>query len=371
MTGRIVLLGATGYTGRLVAHELVARGADPVLAARSQDKLDDLARELFDASGTPVETAVADVAEPRTVRALLERGDVLVSTVGPFTRRGGPAVRAAVDAGAVYLDSTGEPAFIREVFETYGPRARETGAALLTAFGHDWVPGNAAGALALREAGDAATHLSVGYFGSGGGGASAGTRTTATAALLDPSYAWRDGGLRTERLGARVVTFDVGGRRVRGISAGGTEPFTLPRLAPGLRDVDVVIGSATPALRLVPAATGLLTRALRVPVVGERLRQAVESRSAGSSGDGPDEATRASSRSHVLAVARDATGAVLRQVRLDGPDPYDLTARFLAEGAVRAASDGVHDVGALGPADAFGVDGLLGLVQDAGMTVRR
>jgi short subunit dehydrogenase-like uncharacterized protein len=370
VTGRIVLLGATGYTGRLVAHELVARGAQPVLAARSRDRLDDLAREVQEASGARPETAVADVEEPRTVRALVERGDVLVSTVGPFTRRGGPAVRAAVDAGAVYLDSTGEPAFIREVFEAHGPRAAENGAALLTAFGHDWVPGNAAGALALRDAGDAATHLSIGYFGSGGGGTSAGTQTTAAATLLDPSYAWRDGGLRTERVGARVVTFDVGGRHVHGLAAGGTEPFTLPRLAPGLRDLDVVIGSARPVLRLVPAATALLAGVLRVPVVGERLRRVLESRSAGPSGAGPDEATRASSRSHVLADARDASGRLLRRVRLDGPDPYDLTARFLAAGAVRAARGEVRDVGALGPVDAFGLDGLLEIVTGAGGVVR-
>ncbi|MFC8922009.1 saccharopine dehydrogenase family protein [Cellulosimicrobium sp. NPDC057127] len=372
MTGRIVLLGATGYTGRLVAHELAAHGARPVLAARSRDRLDDLEREVRAVSpGAKVETAVADVEEPRTVRALVGRGDVLVSTVGPFTRRGGPAVRAAVDAGAVYLDSTGEPAFIREVFETYGPRARESDAALLTAFGYDWVPGNVAGTLALREAGDAATRLSVGYFGSGGVSASAGTRTTAASALVDPSYAWRDGRLRTERIGARVVTFDVGRRRVHGISAGGTEPFTLPRLAPGLRDVDVVIGTASPAARLVPSGTALLSRALRAPAVGERLRQVVESRSGGPSGAGPDAAARAASRSHVLAVARDAAGAVLARVRLDGPDPYDLTARFLATGATWAARDGVRGTGALGPVEAFGLGGLLELVQRAGVVVHR
>ena len=48
---------------------------------------------------------------------------MLVSTVGPFLRWGTPAIGAAIDAGAVYIDSTGEPAFIRRVFEHYGPRA--------------------------------------------------------------------------------------------------------------------------------------------------------------------------------------------------------------------------------------------------------
>ena len=53
-------------------------------------------------------------------------------------------MEAAVDAGAVYLDSAGEPPFIRQVFEEFGPRAEHTGAVLLTAFGYDYVPGNLA-----------------------------------------------------------------------------------------------------------------------------------------------------------------------------------------------------------------------------------
>ena len=110
MPARIVVFGATGYTGRLTAEALVARGARPVLAARSRDRVEALAAELGG-----VETAVADVGDPGSVRALVERGDVLVATVGPFARFGQPAVQAAVAAGANYLDSTGEGSFIRDV----------------------------------------------------------------------------------------------------------------------------------------------------------------------------------------------------------------------------------------------------------------
>jgi short subunit dehydrogenase-like uncharacterized protein len=109
---RIVLFGATGYTGRLTAEAMVERGLKPVLAARSQDKLAALSEEL----GGGFETATADVADPPSVRALVEKGDVLVTTVGPFVRWGAPAAAAATTAGAHYIDSTGEPPFIREVF---------------------------------------------------------------------------------------------------------------------------------------------------------------------------------------------------------------------------------------------------------------
>ena len=163
MARPIVLFGATGYTGRLVADALVTRDVRPLLAARNEVAVKKMAEELGG-----LETAVADVSRPDTLRAIVDQYTVLVSTVGPFTRWGAPAVEAAIDAGAVYLDSTGEPPFIREVFEHRDAPARASGATLVTAFGYDFVPGNVAAAMALERAGERATKVSVGYFITGG-----------------------------------------------------------------------------------------------------------------------------------------------------------------------------------------------------------
>src|SRR3569833_1445265 len=130
MTGRIVLFGATGYTGTLTARALVADGARPVLAGRNQAALTTLADELGG-----LETAFADVLEPGRERSRVARYYVLVTTGGPFLMYGHAALDAAVDAGAHYIDCTGEPPFVREVFESYGPTARS---ALLPAFGFDY-----------------------------------------------------------------------------------------------------------------------------------------------------------------------------------------------------------------------------------------
>src|SRR5215210_6369376 len=143
MPARIVLFGATGYTGRLTAERLVAQGERPVLAGRSPTRVAELAERLGG-----LEWRQADVARPQSVAALVRAGDVLVTTVGPFTRWGEPALRAAIAAGAVYLDSTGEPAFVRRVFEEH----RAAGATLMPAMGYDFVPGALAGALALEDA---------------------------------------------------------------------------------------------------------------------------------------------------------------------------------------------------------------------------
>src|SRR5690348_10035041 len=114
MASRIVVFGATGYTGRLVAERLVAQGARPVLAGRNASKLAELGERLGG-----LETAHADAMRQNSMLDLVESGDVLVSTVGPFVKWGAPAVRAAIEAGATYLDSTGEARFIRRVFEEF------------------------------------------------------------------------------------------------------------------------------------------------------------------------------------------------------------------------------------------------------------
>ena len=96
---QIVVFGATGYTGRLVVAALTGRGLRPMLAGRSQQRLGELSQRYGG-----LDTAIADVTQPHSVRALVEDGDVLVSTVGPFLRYGEPALEAAVAAGAHYLD---------------------------------------------------------------------------------------------------------------------------------------------------------------------------------------------------------------------------------------------------------------------------
>jgi short subunit dehydrogenase-like uncharacterized protein len=374
-SARIVLFGATGYTGRLTAEALAAAGARPVLAGRDRARLEALAGRL---GGLPV--AEADTARPDSVRDLVGEGDVLVSTVGPFLVRGEPAVRAAVEAGAAYLDATGEPPFLRRVFEEHGPKAAGR-CGLVPAFGYDFVPGNLAGALALVEAGGPldpafggsprpgagrATRVRIGYFVTGGGGSSSGTMASGAGLLLEPGFAWRGGRLRPERTARRVRSFPVGGRDWLGVSYGGSEHYALPRVAPGLREVEVYLGWFGRRSRAVQAVSALGAPLARLP--GARaLTRAATGPLARRTGQGPDEAARHGGGSLVVAVAADAEGRELAQVRLRGPDPYTLTARLLAWGARRAAGHGLLATGALGPVDAFGLEALQAGAAAAGL----
>jgi short subunit dehydrogenase-like uncharacterized protein len=366
MAARIVLFGATGHTGSRTAQALTTRGARPVLAGRDRGRLGPLATTLGGAAG-PLETVTADVTDTASVRALVGPGDVLVTTVGPFLRLGEPAVAAAADVGAVYLDSTGEPPFLRRVFEEFGPRAERSGAALLPAFGHDYVPGGLAGALALAEAGARAHRVDIGYAldGGRGQGFSRGTLVSLLGVALEPGFGWHGGRLAVEPAGARDWRFDVAGRTRRGLSVGGAEHLTLPALAPTVQEVGVYLdwfgpatslahrlAPVTPWLARVPGAQAGMTRL--ADLVGRRVAEAPT--------------TGGGTRSHVVAEVRDADGQRVSRVQLSGPDPYAMTADLLAEGAVRAAAGDVQGAGALGPVQAFGPAGLTALAATAGLT---
>lgn len=370
-----MLLGATGYTGRLTAEAMVRAGLAPVLAGRRHDAVARLADRLAPLAPTPAaepSIAVADVSDPASVRRLLHGPhDVLVSTVGPFTELGAAAVDAAVDAGAAYLDSTGEPPFIRHVFDVDGPRAELTGARLIPAFGYDYVPGNLAAGLALsrcRAIGRPATRVDVGYFVDGTFGISSGTRASAAGVMLAPGFGRANGALISRRPGSGGTrSFDLGRGRVwKGMAVAGSEHLTLPLTDDTLSDVGVWLGWAGKWTTPASLAGGALGAIASAPGIGAGLRRGLTRRAARVTGTGPSASARANARTLVQADATDAVGRPLASVRLEGPSPYDLTADLLAWGAVMAATASVAP-GAHGPIDAFGLAALERGCADMGL----
>lgn len=358
----IVLFGATGYTGRLAAHAMVARGLAPVLAGRNRVALEALSGEL---GGLPVR--VADVADPVSVRKIVKTGDVLVSTVGPFARYGKPALDAALAGKAHYLDSTGEPAFIRQVFEQYHDRARKIGKTFITAFGYDYVPGNTAAAAALEQAGRDAVRVDIGYFVAGGGnfGMSQGTLASLAGAMLEPGIFFNDGARQPGFAGARTRTFLLDGKACGAISLPGSECIALPTSYPRLKDVNVYLGwfgVLSPVMSGVSRAQSLL---FRVPGYKRALGWA--SGKLGSSGKGPDEAARAASGSHIVAIAYGRDGQALATAELRGVNGYTYTANMLAWGAQQAQEGKLVASGALGPVGAFGLPALVAGNREAGL----
>jgi hypothetical protein len=354
MAKRIVIFGATGYTGGLIAERLAAAGVRPVLAGRSESRLEALASRLGG-----LEVVRADAMRANTVFAAAEGADVLVSTVGPFVKWGLPAVRAAVAAGCTYLDTTGEPEFIRRVFSEFDAPASRSGAALLTAMGYDFAPGVLAGALALSDAPDA-VRVDVGYYALGGGptSLSAGTRESVVGVTLGDGHAYREGRVVTVRPAERVRSFTVAGRAREAISVGGSEHFALPAAYPGLREVNVYLGWFGPLARPLQAGSFAGSWVRRVPGVRPALRIAGE-RAMGLLGGSEPGGTR----SWIAAEAFDGAGRCVAAVNVVGADGYDFTASFVAW----AAQQDVSGVGALGPVEAYGLERLEAGARQAGL----
>ncbi|WP_151525088.1 saccharopine dehydrogenase family protein [Serinicoccus kebangsaanensis] len=138
----IVLFGATGFVGRLVAEHLAEAAPDGVvigLAGRSERRL----REVRDGLGGRVRDwplVVADSGDPAALGALAARSRVVISTVGPYQRHGIPLVEACAREGTDYCDLTGEVLFVREVIDRFHEQARESGARIVVSCGFDSVP---------------------------------------------------------------------------------------------------------------------------------------------------------------------------------------------------------------------------------------
>jgi hypothetical protein len=185
--------------------------------------------------------------------------------------------------------------------------------------------------------------------------------------MFSPGFAWRGGRLVDERPARDGRSFELRpGKRAAAVSVAGSEHFSLPRVYPGLRDVSVYLGWFGPASGAMRGLSAGVSAVTKLPGARGALQGMFGRLVKGSTG-GPDAAARATNTSLVFAEAYDASGAQLAAVRLEGVNGYDLTAGFLAWGALAAAGGGLQGTGALGPVDGFGLDALEAGCAEAGL----
>ena len=138
----IVVYGATGYTGRLVAeylaHHYQGKGPKWAMAGRSAAKLAEVRSLVGAPSDTPLIVANSD--DPASMKALVEQTRVVVTTVGPYQLYGEPLLAACVAAGTDYADLCGEPVWMRQMADKYHAAAKASGARIAFSSGFDSIP---------------------------------------------------------------------------------------------------------------------------------------------------------------------------------------------------------------------------------------
>ena len=150
----IVLWGATGYTGQLVADYLARNYLDGetglrlALAGRNEEKVRRVAADI----GEPeLPILIGDSFDGASLDAMASRADVVISTVGPYAKYGAELVAACVRNGTDYCDLTGETQFVRAMIDAHQQEAERTGARIVHCCGYDSIPSDL-GTLMVQDA---------------------------------------------------------------------------------------------------------------------------------------------------------------------------------------------------------------------------
>jgi len=332
----ILLYGATGYTGKLIARMARQTGVSVTLAGRNAAKLQSLAAE------TGFDHTAIDLGDDAGLADLVGRHDVVLHIAGPFSRTARPMVEACLAQGKHYLDITGEIA-VFEAHRALDARAREAGVMLMSGVGFDIVPSDCL-ALHLKQRMPAATRLTLAMQGMGQ--MSHGTGKTAIEAI-DRGTAVRRGGEITFLSATPRRTFRFGNRQVDCVGVSWGDVATAWYTA-GIPDIAVYF-EATKGLEQLVGLPGLVRWLLATPPGQAFLRRQIDKLP-----EGPDPEAQKTQTTQILGIVEDADGNEMRAL-LTTPGGYHLTA-LTALRIAREVDGGRFAPGTHNPAEVFGAD---------------
>jgi short subunit dehydrogenase-like uncharacterized protein len=378
----LVLFGASGFTGGLVAQHVAAHARTDIrfaLAGRRTEALDALRERLLNEHPErEIGVIAADVSDPDSLTRMAARARVVLSTVGPFSDYGEPLVRACVEQGTEYLDSTGERPFVLDMIARYDELARRRGVRLIFACGFDSIPADLGVYFAVQQL-PAAEPLTIDSYLSFRGVFSGGTERSAimemSAARPGPdAYTYSEAGRsgqvqkgrahRAQSVDAWVASFiDAVDSNIVLRSA-----KTLERYGPRFTYTPWVVHS-DPVVMLslmgIGATAGFAAKV--APLRGLMLKLVKPS------GRGPTPEQMAKGWFRMRIDGRSDTTQVTVSTEVSGPDPgYGATSVMLGQSALCLAED--RDMlparsGVVTTAAAFG-DQLIARLQAHGLTFR-
>jgi short subunit dehydrogenase-like uncharacterized protein len=401
----VLLQGATGFTGRLVAEHLLRRhGVGGALrwaiAGRNLAKLERVRDEIgletgVDASALPI--VVGDAGDAAAMRAFAERASVVCTTVGPYALYGSELVAACARAGTAYCDLTGEVHWMRRMIDEHEAAARESGARIVHTCGFDCIPADL-GTFFVQKVmrarhGAASPHVKMrvaGFSGGASGGTIASMLEMMEAAARDPEvmrvmnapYALNPEGQRegpdaAERMTLRhdpdfgqwIAPFVMAGVDTKVVRR--TNALLGYAYGENFRYDEGVLSGPGPLGWAKALATAAATGAGMAAFAIGPLRRAIAGRLP-QPGEGPSKEKREAGYFDVefLATHAEDRGKSLRARVTGDRDPgYGSTAKMLGESAVCLALDELSAAGGFHtPASAMGEPLLARLEAHAGLT---
>lgn len=331
-----LIYGANGYTGELIAREAMRRGERPILAGRSAEKIEPLARELG------LEARVFDLDRPQ-----LSGVKLVLHCAGPFVRTSKPMIDACLAAGAHYLDITGEI----DVFEavmTRDAEAKARGVSLIPGVGFDVVPTDCLAAM-LKQRLPSANELWLAWF-APRAAVSRGTMKTMLEGAGDGGRIRRDGRIVRVPLvfDVKDIPFSCGVRRTMTIPWG---DVSTAYHSTGIPNIRVYTGRPPKAIARLKRIAPLMAL-LKIGFIRRALQKQADKRS------GPDATLRAEGRTYLWGRAFNANEEVT--MTMETPEGYELTVRSALEAVRRVLAEPVR-AGAMTPSTRFGAEFVLSL----------
>jgi short subunit dehydrogenase-like uncharacterized protein len=304
---KLMIYGANGYTGRLIAREAVGRGLKPMLAGRNRYEIAALAGELG------LLRRVFELSGAKEIERNLEDVDLVLHCAGPFSQTAEPMLEACLNRKVHYLDITGE-IDVFALCHRADERAKEQGIVVLPGSGFDVVPTDCLAAMLKQRLPDA-TSLVLAF--EAGGGPSPGTAKTSVEGMAKGGRARINGELTDVPLAWKAREFVRDGKPRSAMTIPWGDVYTS-YVSTGIANVEtymVVPPKTIQRMRWVRHLQPLLGLSFVQDFMKQRVERATP---------GPSAQRRQDSGCYVWGEVTNAAGKQAK-LALKGPNGYELT----------------------------------------------
>ncbi len=346
----IVIYGASGHTGSLIARALREQELEFAVAGRDTRRLQEAALGLCD----DVRSAAVD--DHAGLVGIFEDADVVVNCAGPFTAIGEGVIRAALEADCHYIDTTGEQEFVRHVYEQFESAARKAGRVIVNACAFevalgDWAAHIAASALHSPVADSITISYALENV-----QPSRGTQLSILSQLGKPGCRWDDDRWTPVAAGAERLEVhypEPFGLRTA-LSFPSPEVITVPRHSPAKRVQTFMSLGADNALTRAAGLVAPIVAPILAPLLGSLLRTSLGAiaESTIKASESPHSSEGVPDRFAIVAEAR--CGEQVKRCTISGEDMYGVSAGIACLAAERLQNEGELD-GVLAPSELFPV----------------